>query len=276
MSATTVAPVPLPAAASHMADPPGGPVRLALARAEGRRFVRHPLFVLGMAVSVLLGLAGGVDDGDLFGLAGGNFLFVGAGIWTFIVACLATSRARRDDAEDLYRATPATPRLRTQAALLSVAWPGLAGVVMTALTVVPIAGTDLAVVINDERYGLRPLELLQGPAYLLFAGALGVAIGSWTRRVYPALVGAFVLFMPPAAWLPWFVFGDDAPRGEWNGNWLGGASVPWHLVGFAGLIAIAAATALARHDRRPRVGVLALVALAAAIAGIVLGWPDAT
>lgn len=270
---TTALPPALSATAAGTATPQAdGSVRRALARTEGRRLVGHPLFVLGMLFSALFAIVGASEGGGLSAVVGGVFLFVGAGIWTFLVACLAASRERRDGAQDFYGGQPVTARLRTEAALLSVAWAALAGGALIAVATAAIAGPDLALTVEGERYALRPLELLQGPAYVLFVGAMGVLVGVWSRRTYPALIGALVMFMPPVAWLPWFVYGDDVPPGVWD-DWLAGASVAWHLVGIAGLTALAAAGALARHDRRPRIALLALVALGAAVVGIALGWP---
>lgn len=274
MSATTITPLPVTAATSDPATTPDrAAARRALARVEGRRLVTHPLFLLGMTLSTLMTVVGALEGGGLFALAGGSFAFVGAGLWTFAVACLATSRARRDGAQDLYSALPLTPDLRAQAQLLSISAAGLAAGGLVAVAAVAIAGPDLVDASDGERYSLLRLELLQAPAYLLFVGALGVLVGSWTRRAYPALIGMVILFMPPVAWLPWFVYGDDVPKSVWDAEWLGGASVRWHLLGIVGLTGLAAAGALARHDRRPRIALLASVALAAAIAGIALGWP---
>lgn len=274
MSATTITPLPVPAAANDaaaMQNPAAA--RRALARVEARRLVRHPLFLLGMTFSTLSTIVAAFEGGGLFALAGGSFGFVGTGLWTFVVVSLATSRERRDGAQDLYAALPLTLGLRTQAQLLSTAGAALAGGALIALAAVAIGGPDLVDTSGGERYSLVRLELLQGPAYLLFVGAMGVLVGTWTRRAYPALIGMAILFMPPVAWLPWWVYGNDVPASVWDAEWLGGASVAWHLLGIVALATLAAAGALARHDRRPRIALLATVSLAAAVAGIALGWP---
>ncbi|HVF80155.1 MAG TPA: hypothetical protein VNA28_17815 [Solirubrobacteraceae bacterium] len=134
------------------------------------------------------------------------------------------------------------------------------------------AGFDGAVVVSGERYALQPLELAQGPVYLVLAGSIGVLVASWTRRTYPGVIAALMLFFPPIAWGPWFVFGDNVPS-SFDVDWLAHASVGWHLTGLAGLTALAAAGALARHDRRARIALLALAGLAATAAGVILGFP---
>lgn len=234
--------------------------------------LRHPLFLLGMTTAAVT-LALPIQRGDdLLGLAGGCFTSWGISGWLFLVPCLAASRARRNAAQELYDAQPMAPRTRTEAALLSIGWTVLAGTALIAVATVALAGLDGALVVEGERYQLRPLELAQGPLFLAMLGALGVFLGSWTRRVYPGVIFALALFFPPLGWMPWIVFGDGVPEG-FLGDWLVGASVAWHLAALAGIAALAAAGALARHHRRPHVWLLALVGLGAAIAGIALGSP---
>jgi len=221
------------------------------------------------AVSVASEVGGGKDQ--LLGLAGGHFTSAGTGLAVFVVASLAAARERRDAAQDLYGAQPVAARVRTQAALLSLGSAVLAGAALIAIATIALAGADGALALEGERYGLRPLELAQGPLYLAFAGAFGVLIGCWTRRAYPTVLGA-LLFVPPMTWWPWIVVGDGVPRGFVE-DWLDGASVAWHLVGLAGLATLAAAGALARHDRRPRIALLVLAGLCATVAGVALGLP---
>ena len=268
MNTTTITPASAAAAAVGRRR---GSVLWALTRFEARRLLTHPLFIAGMAGSVLI-LATTTDNGRISTLGGYCFTFVGAAIWTCLAAGLAAGRERRDAAHDFYAGQPVAPRVRTEAALLSLGAAGLAGAVLIAVAALLEAGVDGAVVVGGERYALRPLELAQGPVHLVLAGTLGVLVASWTRHAYPAVIVGLVLFFPPVAWGPWFVFGDDVPR-SFDMDWLTHASVGWHLTGLAGLTALAAAGALARHDRRPRVALLALAGLAATVAGIALGFP---
>jgi len=275
MTATSIAAeAPIVGARTRAPAPRASSVRWALARVEGHRLLRHPLFLLGMAGSVLVLAVGGADNGDdLWSLSGSCFLYVGAGMWVFVVASLGASRERRDAATDLYVGQPATPSLRTEAALLSLGWAALAGAALVALAAIARAGFDGVLVIEGERYGLRPLELTQGPLYLVMVGAFGVLVGTWSRHVYPAVIGAIVLFLPPWPWLPWIVYGDGVPPDFFTDDALVDAAVGWHLIGLAGLAALAAAGALARHDRHPLVVLLALTGLVSAVAGMALGLP---
>lgn len=247
-----------------------GSVRWALARVESRRLVAHPLFVLGMATSVVALVLANSDVIERSSmLAGDCFVLAGGAVWTFLVACLATSRERRDHAHDFYAAQPVTPRLRTEAALLSLGAAGLAGAVLIGSAALVFAGIDGTLVMGGQRYTLSWVDVAQGPLYLVLAGAFGVLVGSWTRHVYVALFAALVLFLPPAALLPWHVFTDIDSRGFYGAVPLS-ATDGWHLCRLAGLAALAAAGALARHDRRPRVALLALGGLIV-VTGAALG-----
>jgi hypothetical protein len=275
MSTTSIAPeapVAGAAAAARVAAPRERAVRWALARFEARRLLLHPLFLAGIVGSVaFLVTATGGQSLDV--LAGYGFTFIGLAIWTSIAAGLAVGREQRDAAQDFYAGQPVSPRTRTQAALLSLGAAGLVAATMIAVATVVRTGVDGVLVAKGESYTLHPLELAQGPVYVVMAGALGVFVVTWARRTWAAVIVALVLFLPPLAWLPWFVFGDGVPA-SFDLDWLTGASVGWHLTGLVGLTTLAAAGALARHDRRPWVGLLALAGLAATVAGLVLGMPN--
>ena len=297
MSAATITSATPPAAPTHTAPPPARAVRWALARVEGRRLLRHPIFLLGMAFSVVtLALAtgrlpfGASDYSETPSmLAGDCFVMLGGAVWTFVAVFLATSRERRDAAQDFYAAQPTTARLRTEATLLSLAWAGLAGAALIALGTLLLVGLDGALVTDvnlngpavdeDRRFAVQALELLQGPLYLVLAGTLGVLLASWTRHVYAAGFGALMLFLPPLALLPWFVFDDTMSRGFLGairtGVGVGGvAPIAWQLLGLAAVAAAAAAGALARHDRRLVVLVIAALSVAVLILGLPAG-PEA-
>jgi hypothetical protein len=249
-------------------------VRWALARVEGRRLLAHPLFALGMATSLAaIALANSDATERSVMLAGDCFVLFGGAVWTFLVACLAAGRERRDHAHDFYAAQPVTARVRTEATLLSLGCAGVAGAALIAVATIALAGPDGTINMAGQRYTLHPLDLVQGPLYLVLAGAFGILVGSWTRHVYAALLAALVLFVPPVALLPWYVFHDIDSRGFYGAVPVG-APDNWHLVRLAGLAALAAAGALARHDRRPRVALLALMGLGAALAGAVSLGPQ--
>ena len=182
MSTTSITPPPAAAQDAGARQPRPAAMRWALARVEGRRLLMHPLFMLAMVGAAILALGSGngwkanVGGGaDLMDLAGWGF--VPASPVIFLVACLAASRARRDAAQDFHRPQPLAPRLRTQAALLSLGWAGLAAAALTAVATVAIAGSDLLLVVDAGRYRLQPWVLAQGPLYVVTIAAFGVLAG---------------------------------------------------------------------------------------------------
>ncbi len=250
-----------------------------LARAEGRRLLRHPLFLLGAATTLAFivlasgelarhGIPAGASDRTevVNFLAGDVFVMLGGAFWTFLATFLAASRERRDAAEDFYACQPVGQPVRTAAAFLSLGYAGLAAFALIAVSALVLAGPDLALTAGDQRYSVRPLELLQGPAYVVMAGALGVLLGSWTRHVYIAVFAAVALYLPPIALAPWFVLDDDFSRGFYGAFMAHAPGLGWRLLVMAGLTALAAAVALARTDRRPRLALLGGAGLAAAVA----------
>jgi hypothetical protein len=131
-----------------------------------------------------------------------------------------------------------TPRLRTQAALLSTGAAGLAGVVLIGIATLVFAGFDGVVTIDPQRYPGQPLpprsytlqliELAQGPAYLIAAGTLGVLAGTWTRQLLLAVLGALVLFLSPVALVPRLVYDDHASAGVYGAVQVAGP-LGWHF-----------------------------------------------
>ena len=242
----------------------------ALTRVEGRRLVLHPLFLLGVAFSVLFFVTTDSQSVDRYqDPAGFAFQQPGIALWTFLVAFLAAQRARRDAAEDLYGSVPVPTRTRTAAVLLSLACGAAATALVTAIAWLFMVGLDGVVVIEGRR--LRPglLELAQGPLLVLTFGALGVLVARWAPRTFAGPLGMFLLFMPPLGWLPWVVLEPRIP----DANVATGASIEWHLALLAGLGLLAGALALWRDDRRARIVLLALAGLAAAVAGAALHLP---
>lgn len=267
--------------------PPG--TRWALAWVESRRLLFHPIFLLAIAYSSIeweLFARQGVRETDMLPLL--NALGPSGVVAIFLVAFLAISRERRDEAHDIYAAQPVTPRLRTQAALLSIAPAALAGAAAITLTAVGLDALDGQIAASDQRYyALQPLELAHGPLNLMLAGTLGVLLGSWTHRLTAAALALILLFFPIGLLWPSLTSANEIfvvglfpavlPKA-------GGAAL---VIALSGLIALTAAGALARHDRRPAIGALALMALgvlsvpvsaaaaaiAAMLACIVLLWP---
>ena len=264
MSAVSHAPPPRVIAPAPIAAV--GRLRWTLARIEGRRLLTHPLFLFGLATSLAALLLADSDALERSSMLSGDcVVMLGGAIWTFIVAFLATSRERRDAAQDFYAGKPVAARHRTEAALLSVAFAGLAGAALIAIAAIVLAGADGVVVIDAQQhagqplpprsYALQPIELAQGPTYLMTAGVLGVMAGSWTRHVGIGALAALLLFLPPVALLPRLVFELGESAGFYGSVSVNGRSgwdlAAGHLLAMAGLAGLgAAATLLARDNSR--------------------------
>jgi hypothetical protein len=275
MSAAAATPVP---AAKVRAGRPQSAL-WPLARVEGRRLLRHPLFLLGMATAITFIVlasgelarhgvpAGASDRTEIVNfLAGDVFVMLGAAFWTFLAAFLAASRERRDAAEDFYAGQPVAAPVRTAATFLSLGYAGLAAFALVAVSALVLVGPDGGLTEGGQRYSVRALELIQGPLYIVMAGALGVLLGSWTRHVFVAVFAAVALFLPPIALVPWFVLDDDTSRGFYGAFVSHAPGLGWRLLAMAGLVALAASVALARTDRRPRLALLGGAGLAAVAA----------
>ncbi|MCA1679432.1 MAG: hypothetical protein LC777_11010 [Actinobacteria bacterium] len=107
------------------------------------------------------------------------------------------------------------------------------------------------------------------------AGVFGVLAGSWTRSVFAGALAALVLFLPPIALLPRFVFDQTLSAGFYGAvqtdRLIGAQLAAWQLVAMVGVAAVAAAAALMRHDRGRRLVLLALAGTGATAAAIALG-----
>ena len=171
------------------------------------------------------------------------------------------------DQRRITRFWPSLQKSRTLIALGTLLLVGLDGALVTDVVNGPFVD-------ENQRYEVQVLELFQGPLYLVLAGTVGVLLGSWTRHVYAAVFGALMLFLPPVALLPWFVFDEAIGHGflgaiEANADVGGSAPIAWQLLGLAAVAGAAAAAALARHNRR-----LVVVAIAAfSVSVLILGLP---
>jgi hypothetical protein len=146
---------------------------------------------------------------------------LGAAIWTFLVASLAASREHRDEARDFYAAAPVSPGSADRGRAHVAGVRRIGGCRAHRGRDDAAGRLGCAVVDAGRRYAVSPLELAQGPLYLVLAGAFGVLVGSWTRHVYAAAFGAVVLFLPPVALLPWFVLDDGMSRGFYGAVMVG-------------------------------------------------------
>jgi hypothetical protein len=249
----------------------------ALARKEGRRLVRHPIFVVGVLLSVaafefatwleapVLHRDDVMTSGSLLALAGA----------TFLAANLGALRTRRLGTEEVFGSTPTGPDERTLGHLLSVSWAAGAALLVALIEI----GTLLAF----DPVGVPSiLELLVGPAIVALFGVLGVLAARWLPSVALAPVALVALAGIQLHLLTQLPGGNDhQSRARWLAPWvplsaggLGGEPPPelvirptgWHLLYLAGLAVTFGAIALARHELRGR----RVAALAAGLALVVL------
>lgn len=248
-------------AQTEVASPPATlRVAMALSRIEGARLIKA---VGAAALFPLLGMIATPDVTDLRLMwVGSVFLAFPLAASTLIGTNMATLRARRHDAEELFGATPAAPEARTLAHLLSGLWPAAASAA--------VAGVIMLITVARADHFARVdvAELAVGPVLVAGAGALGVMLARWGRTslVGPAacLAIAFVELVLAApsllatGWrrLAFWVYQGDLPP-----ELVPARLARWHLIYLLGLVAMAAVGALVAHGLDRRVvtaGVLAL------------------
>ena len=252
-------------------------VVLALARREGIRLLRHPVFLggalLSLAVFGLLtwNLAPVLHRDDthaamaLFPLAAA----------TLIVVNLATSRAARDGSDELYEGLATDARTHTLGHLLSLAFAVAGAVALLALMFVYM--------LIDAPVGRpRAAELAAGPLSVALFGAIGIALARWKTHVALAPVAVVALVALEITLMESIVgILPNNSRVPWLGPWVPlslTSRVPpelilrpasWHAVYLLGLTGVFAALALLRHGRRPRLlAGLAGVVVVTALAGL--------
>jgi hypothetical protein len=249
----------------------------ALARKEGHRLVRHPIFVVGVLLSVaafefatwleapVLHRDDVLTSGSLLALAGA----------TFLAANLGALRTRRLGTEELFGSTPTDPAARTLGHVLSLAWAGAAALLVALVEIGTLLPFDPAGVPSA-------FELFVGPAIVALFGVLGVLAARWLPSVAVAPValvalGGIQLYL--LTQLPGG--GDHQSRTRWLAPWVplsaGGLGTDpppelvirptgWHLLYLLGLAVTFGAMALARHELRPR----RIAAMAAGLAVVIL------
>jgi hypothetical protein len=257
---------------------PGWAVATQLARREGLRIIRHPIFLVGALLSLAtFGLftwqsAPVLHRDDLF--VAGSLLPLAAA--SLIIANLAASRSKRNATDELYDGTVTSGTMRTIGHLLSLAYPALASLA--------VAAVMFAYMFLDAPVGTpRVAEILVGPFCVALLGAIGIAIGRW--KSHPALgpmavvaIGALetLLIQPIVSWQG---TGAQTVEGPWFALWVPMSltgQVPselvlrpatWHLLFLGGLIMMFAALALGREQRGPRL----IALLAAGVVAVVVG-----
>jgi hypothetical protein len=245
---------------------------VALATLEGRKLLRHPLFLAGVGF-VAIGTAMFVrtsldwpvidwgDDGWMVG-AGVSLL----ALLTMIAANLAALRDRREGTVEQHLTLPLGPTARTGGVLLGLLWPVFASAVL-------LAGVGLYASSTTELSALDLIHLVDAVALVLVLGALGVALARWLPNAFVAPVVAWgvILTSPAEADASWHALSPFASAASTD-------LAAWHLVYLLGLALCAASAALLK-DRSGRgaitSAVLGLVAVGVTSVVLVTGaCPD--
>lgn len=244
-----------------------------LAVAEAVRLVRHPAFLAGCAVTVLLLSTWRETNGTYLTLIGGGAL--GPGLGVLIAANLTTLRERADAVEELLDPVPVGIADRTRALALAALGPAAASAVLViaaGAVVGSLWGIEVAFTDGYRDAWPSPVELLQVPAAVLVFGLQGIALGRWVPyRLAGLVVGVawFFLLIPTFFWLrrDWvghlapLLDPSDADRWvQWTPssgyNVVHGfdrVAMAWHVAYLAGLGLTLAGAAIARHSRAPLV-----------------------
>ncbi len=264
------------------------PTLLALARADARRFARHPLFLFGVVCLVAL-LAFGIATRSVItvsaveGLAMPAFLL---GVFGFVVAHRLTTSLRRSG--ELADTSPTGQQRRTMALCLACLVPMAAGVATIAALIVfgavwppesTPAGRPVAWFGDETAIDMVAVLLAAVPLSALGGSLLGVTVARWAPFRSSALLGMVILVIGsaygdalPTPWFtvsPWFNFMEgDYSDGQYNSSWLRDGVEPlWSCGYYASLCGLAVVTALLRDDthRKPLLLAGGLLTVSAAV-----------
>jgi hypothetical protein len=241
----------------------------ALAVVEGRRLIRHPAFLAGVAftligsvVFVRATLSGRVTTWDEDGwTAVVGFLLLA--VLTMVAANLSALRDRREDTTEQHTALPVGRSTRTGALIAATLWPATAGAVLLG-AVAGYAATRMPLTSTDQAH------LLEAVAVVVMLGALGVALAAWLPSpfVAPAVAWGLLFLTPGDDPSRWFVLAPIADLRD-------PALSLVHLVYLLGLATVFGALAVARTNRsRPVIlaglagGAVVVVAAAVLVSGV--------
>lgn len=233
-------------------------VVLALGRIEAKHLLRHPVFWLSSAFSLLLlrGAVGQVEGGGIIPiltwLVGG--VAVGVLMSTVLTANVAGLRPRRDHMRELYGSMPAPAEALTAGVLAGIVLGlGVLSVIVAGLSWLVLERAE-----GDLREFVDVFVVTQYVLAVLALGTLGVAVARWVPSV---LGGPLVLVVYVFTGMMWAV--------PWIAPTSSGIDVGWHLTYLVAVIAGCTALAFARDRRTMTRFVVGVAALGlAALAGV--------
>jgi len=252
-----------------------------LARADLRRVLRHPAFLVGVLLTPLMLLPATEFASSWLDASGGIALALVPLGWSTIIATnLVALRPRRTGTEELFATLPAPQPVRTTALLATAVGPVVVASVLAVAWVVALG----------FGYPRRSGELRGSPQWaeigvgvLIVAGSVcvGVGVARWVRHAGFGTLAAIatmviqVRFLDVTTW-PWSrpagdplrflaFIAEDAKTGA---DFLQVRPAGWHLLYVGGLVVTMAGVALARDGlRRPVLAVLGTGVLVTAGAG---------
>ena len=251
------------------------PTLVSLARADARRFARHPLFLFGAGVLVALVIAslfqqdGGGDPAPLWPTLLVAFLL---GVFGFVVAHRLTTSLRRSG--DLADTAPVGQRQRTAALCLACLVPASVGTLFIIYLIVagliwPPVGSPASAPVawfgDEPDLAILAALIATGPVAALGGSLLGVAVARWAPFRGSALLGAVVLIVAtmvsselPKPWrtlAPWIISADERTRDGQvaSSSLVEGVSPQWYFGYVLCLCGLAVIAALLRDpvNRRP-------------------------
>lgn len=267
----------------------GWPTLRALAVAEARRFARHPLFLLGIAI-LLIPMADSVirqNGGGANPMVGTLYIAFLIGVLGFVVAHRLTTSLLRS--RDLALTAPVDRQYRTLALCLACLVPALAGVVVAVFMLAnaaiwpPVGDPPSASVAWFRDYpavDVLATLVAMGPVAALGGPLLGVAVARWAPFRGSALVGVvtlvFLTMLPSESPSPWrflsawpVMVNEYVKEGEGGpivrSSFVPGVEPVWILGFLLCLCGLAAVAALLRdpEHRRPLLGAGAGLAVGA-------------
>jgi len=287
---TTLAP-PVPAARRAA----GADALRALARQEVRRYARHPLFLIGVAITVATSAIG--PDPDTSSLFHAIVPAAAIGLLGIVVMWLLARRS--DAAVRVAGAPPVGERTRTLALAAAAVVPFLAGLAWFAWAMIayevhpptidgfPFGEADNAGWVGAVLFGLGPLACVGGPV-------LGLLVARWTTgRTAPAVAvvvvvaativmqGIFEPLRRPRVAMPWTYWGGPVGIDGDAERMLVLSGNPYWWVLYVAVLSAGGLVLALLHDReRPRrplvrlAAVLAAVAVATCLLAMWTGIPD--
>jgi hypothetical protein len=263
------------------------PTLRALALADARRYARHPLYFLGVALLVLVAVTypGDVSSRNETAAPFTVGMAFALGVFGFVVAHRLTTSLRRTG--DLADSAPVSAQMRTGALCLACLVPAATGTVFMVYAVLAARwwppdlppGGRAAWFSDEPDLAVLAMLVATGPVAALGGPLLGVAVARWAPFRGSALVGMVVLTVgctaaieQPPPWRvlpPWAALVDErAENGIVVWSELTPGVVPeWYLGYVLCLCGLAVVAALLRDapDRRRLVGIGSALALGAAL-----------